>query len=75
MKDLFLVAVCLVAVVMISRDLVVGLRNGRMRILATGTPVADRIANPNLFRVYVVFNAVLLMAMTLVLFILTRDLL
>ncbi|MBR7621060.1 hypothetical protein JKL49_16830 [Phenylobacterium sp. 20VBR1] len=73
MKDLVAALIGVVVIVMVARDLVMGFRNGRMAILATGAPKADRVANPNLFRVYTAFNVFLLIAMVFVLFSLTRE--
>nr|QQZ49777.1 hypothetical protein JKL49_23680 [Phenylobacterium glaciei] len=45
MKDLVAALIGVVVIVMVARDLVMGFRNGRMAILATGAPKADRVAN------------------------------
>jgi hypothetical protein len=56
MKTLFFALVGVLVIVLCARDLASGLRTGRMRTLATYSPVAVRAEKPKLFWFFAAAN-------------------
>lgn len=56
MKTALVIAIAAIGLLLTARDLFIGFRSGKMKILATNAPTADRAATPRLFWFYAAFN-------------------